>query len=76
MSASGVENPKAPDFSGLSQFLQHSFDETGAIRTTAFDKYMADTQKTEAMVLKQTRLWTEEQEVDKKKQAGRGGWGP
>ena len=60
----------------MGQLLQHSFDETGAIRTTAFDRYIADTQKTEAMVLKQTRLWAEEQAADRKKQAGRGGGGP
>ena len=65
------KNPKAPDFTGLDQFLQSSFDETGGILTSEFDKYMAETQKTNAMVLKQTRLWSEEVGIEKDKQNAR-----
>ena len=51
--------------------MQSSFDETGGILTSEFDKYMAETQKTNAMVLKQTRLWSEEVGIEKDKQNAR-----
>ena len=67
------KNPKAPDFGGLEQFLQSSFDESGGLLTSEFDKYMAEQQRTAAVVLKQNRLWSEEVDAEKKKQAVRGG---
>ncbi|CAK0803468.1 unnamed protein product, partial [Prorocentrum cordatum] len=65
-------NPKNPDFSGFEGFLQASFDDSGGLRTTEFDKYMAESQKTDATVLEQFRLWQEELEADKKRQVGAG----
>ena len=54
-------NPRAPDFSGLDQFMASTFDETGGVVVSGFDKYVAEEQRTTAMILKQTRLWSEEQ---------------
>ena len=64
-------NPKAPDFTGLERFVQSNFDETGGLRTTQFDKYMAEQQKTNATVLKSLRQDIEEQENERKRQANR-----
>ncbi|CAK0829406.1 unnamed protein product, partial [Prorocentrum cordatum] len=59
-------NPKAPDFRGLEQLAQSNFDESGGLKTTEFDKYMAEQQKTNATVLRSLRQGLEEQEKEKK----------
>ena len=64
-------HPTAPDFTGLERFAQSNFDESGGLKTTEFDKYMAEQQKTSAVVLKSLRQDIEEQENEKKRQAGR-----
>ncbi|CAK0822447.1 unnamed protein product, partial [Prorocentrum cordatum] len=64
-------NPKAPDFTGLERFVLSNFDESGGLKTTEFDKYMAEQQKASAVVLKSMRQDVEEQENEKKRQAGR-----
>ncbi|CAK0901720.1 unnamed protein product [Prorocentrum cordatum] len=66
-------NPKNPDSPGFERFLQASFDDSGGLRTSELDKYMAESQKTDATVLKQFRLWQEELEADKKRQAAKPG---
>ena len=64
-------SPKAPDFSGLDTYLAHSYDETGGAVTSKFARYIADEKKNEAVILKQTRLWQEEQDSEKKKRDGK-----
>ena len=61
------KNPRAPDFTGLDYYLAHGYDESGGALTSQFAKYIADEKRNEAMVLKQNRLWSEEQEADAKK---------
>jgi len=68
-------NPKAPDFSGTEMFTASTFDESGGAVVSGFDKYMAQEQQAQAVILKQNRLWAEERESEKKKQSGRGGGG-
>ncbi|CAK0811644.1 unnamed protein product [Prorocentrum cordatum] len=62
-------NPKAPDFTGLERFVLSNFDESGGLKTTEFDKYMAEQQKASAVALKSMRQDVEEQENEKKRQA-------
>ncbi|CAK0862617.1 unnamed protein product, partial [Prorocentrum cordatum] len=64
-------NPKAPDFTGLEKVAQSNFDESGGLRVTEFDKYMAEQQKTSGTVLKSPRQDLEEQGNEKKRKAGR-----
>ena len=66
-------NPKAPDFSGSEMFTASTFDESGGGVVSGFDKYMAQEQQAQAVILKQSRLWAEERDTEKKKQHGRGG---
>lgn len=61
------KNPKSPSFQGLETFLSHSFDETGGVVVSQFQKYIAEEQKSEALVLKQHRLRNEERDADDKK---------
>ena len=81
--AATKKSPKAPVFAGLDHFLSHSFDECGGVVTSDFSKFIADEQKSEAMVMKQHRLWHEEQLADdktrnrdKEKDKPKGGGGP
>ena len=57
------KNPKSPSFVGLDAFLSHAFDENGGVVVAEFQKYVADEQKAEAQVMKQYRMWQEEQEA-------------
>ena len=66
------KNPRVPDFVGLDSFLSHSFDETGGVVTTNFAKFVAEEQKSEAIVMKQNRLWHEELDAESKKRKGDG----
>ena len=70
-------NPRNPDFEGLQVFMSNLFDSTGGIVTTEFDKYMAEVKKSEAIVMKQERMWSEEQASRDKRAAdpkkGKGG---
>ena len=68
-------NPKAPDFSGSEMFTASTFDESGGVVVSGFDKYMAQEQQAQAVILKQNCLWAEERDTEKKKQHGRGGGG-
>ena len=64
-------NPKVPDFEGLEVHLSHLLDARGGIVTTAYDRHIAEEQKAEAITLKQTRLWRDEQEADAKRKSGK-----
>ena len=66
------KNPKAPSFTGLEAFLSHSFDELGGVITPDFTKHIADEQRAEAQVMKQHRLWQEEQDAAEKSTRGGG----
>lgn len=75
------KSPKSPSFQGLESFLSHSFDETGGVVVSQFQKYIAEEQKSGALVLKQHRLWNEERDADDKKRRDNhkkpaGGGGP
>ena len=68
-------NPRAPDFEGLEMFLANGFDATGGVTTRDFDKYIAETQRNDAVIMKQSRLWREEHHADvksKKETKGKG----
>ena len=60
------KNPKQPSYVGLDADLSHAFDESGGIITTKFSRHIAEEQKAEAQILKQQRLWIEEQEAENK----------
>jgi hypothetical protein len=68
---------KTPDFEGLELYLSHKLDVHGGILTVAYDRHIAEEQKTMAISLKQNRLWREEREAEHKRQAvgGAGGGG-
>ena len=53
-------NSKAPDFHGLEVYISHAMDPSGGIITLEFEKHIAEVQKGEAMVLKQSRMLREE----------------
>ncbi|CAE8711223.1 unnamed protein product, partial [Polarella glacialis] len=55
-------NAKAPDFEGLDVYMSHSFDSSGGIVAQQFDKHLSELQRNEAQILKQQRLWSEEQD--------------
>ena len=63
-------NPRTPDFSGLDGMTRQAFDETGGIVCSEFDRHYAESQRTQAQVMKQSRLWREEQEADDKRRRG------
>ena len=60
-------SPRAPDFEGLDMFLSNSTDTSGGVVTLDFDRYVADVQKADAAIMKQSRMMKEEQEAAAKK---------
>jgi hypothetical protein len=56
-----ARNPRAPDYTGLHVITQTGVDGRGAAHAPAFDSFIANEQQREAQVLKQNRLWSEEQ---------------
>ena len=68
-------NPKHPDYSGLEDMLASALDETGGVVTSKFDEWVAQEQKTKAVIMKNTRLYTEERDAEAKRSAGGGGGG-
>ena len=48
-------------------FLSNSTDTSGGVVTLDFDKYVADVQKAETAINKQSRMMKEEQEASAKK---------
>ena len=73
------KNPRQPDFEGLDAILDSSVDTSGAAIAPKFMAFVADIQKSQALVYKAGRLWQEEQTALKKantqsaKGAGRDG---
>ena len=55
-----ARNPRQPDFSGLSLITEVCIDRTGAAHASKFDEYVTERQQKHAYVLKQTRLFSEE----------------
>ena len=66
-------NPKHPDFSGLDDMLASALDETGGVVTSRFDEWVAAEQKTKAVIMKNSRMYTEERDAEAKRSAGAGG---
>ena len=62
-------SPKHPDFTGLDQLMASQLDETGGVVTSKFDEWVAQEQKTQAIIKKNTRLLQEEKESDAKRLA-------
>ena len=68
--------PRHPTFEGLDLMLSSELDDTGGVVTTKFDAFIAEEQKNRGIILKQERLWRDEQEQEAKKYsrgAGRAG---
>ena len=59
-------NPRHPDFSGLSVIVDGPVTATGAVRAPKFANWVADRQKERSQVLKQRRLYGEEQAAQNK----------
>ena len=59
-----------PDFDGLEGYMEHLRDPSKGIMAPTFDKYMAEQSKTKGQVLKNFRLYKDEQEADSKKRDG------
>jgi hypothetical protein len=53
--------PSPPDYSGLVVVMQAPTSATGQATTTAFNEYITTKLKDQANILRQTRLWEEEQ---------------
>ena len=62
-------SPKHPDFTGLDQLMASQLDETGGVVTSKFDEWVAQEQKTQAIIMKNTRLLQEEKDSDAKRLA-------
>ena len=59
-------SPKSPDFDGLGVYTRHMGECVGRIFSLKFDKYVADTMRDAAQVMKQTRLAREENALEDK----------
>ena len=68
-------SPKHPDFSGLEAIMATSLDEIGGVVTTKFDEWVASEQKTQAVIMKNQRMWHEERDEELKADASGGGGG-
>ena len=56
-----------PNFDGLEAMLTSRLDESGGVVATKFDQFIAEQQRTQAVIMKQARLHAEELEHDQKK---------
>ena len=54
-------SPKSPDFEGLDVMLERGEDDTGGMNLPDFFNWLSSKQKDEAMIMKQFRLFREEQ---------------
>ena len=68
-------NPRSPDFENLTEYMRHAADATGTVSAPVFDRHVADRQRDEAQVMKQTRLAREENDADEKRKKGPKGGG-
>ena len=62
-------NPKAPDYSALGAYMRHADESFGLVATPTFDKYVTETQRTQAQFWKQDRLYKEETVAASKKKS-------
>ena len=62
------QGTKAPDFSGLEMHISSTFNSQSGVVPVELDKYSSEIQKSEAFVMKQTRLLGEEVASAKEKQ--------
>ena len=60
-------SPKQPDFDGLDIFIAHKMDPRGGVLASGFHKFVAEHQKSEAMIAKAQRMQREEVEADRKR---------
>ena len=63
-------NPRTPDFTGLDRMTGQAFAETGGTVCSEFDRRYFESQRIQAQVMKQSRLWREEHEADDKRRRG------
>jgi len=68
-------SPKSPDFTGLDLLLHSSVSDVGAAVTSEFSNWLAERQKAQAIVWKQSRLYREEKEAEARKTGGGGSKG-
>ena len=68
-------NPRAPDFTLFDEISGQGLDEVGGVTLPGYTKWLADVQRDKAQVLKQQRLWSEEQGKWGKTDQGGGGGG-
>lgn len=61
------KNAKHPNFEGLESMLTSSLDESGGVVAMKFDQYVAEQQRTQAQIMKQSRLMQEEMEHEHKR---------
>ena len=64
-----ARSPKSPDFSGLDVMLISNTTEAGGAMTAKFSAWVADQQKSQATILKQSRLHREERTAEAKRRA-------
>ena len=57
-------SPEHPDFTGLEAMMASQLDETGGVVTSRFDQWVAEEQKTAAIIMKNNRLFVEERDKD------------
>jgi hypothetical protein len=55
--------------------MSHKLDVHGGIATASYDRHVAEEQRVYATALKQSRLWREEQDAERKRQGAPGGGG-
>lgn len=63
-------SPKHPDYSGLDSMMASTLDETGGIVTSRFDEWVAQEQKTAAVIMKNQRQFVEERDAESRRQDG------
>ncbi len=60
-------NPRSPDYEGLASYMEHMVEGGHGLPVAAFDRHVAELQRAEAQILKQSRLAREEQVADAKR---------
>ena len=64
--------PLSPDYSGLEHMLSTAVDASGSVVPIEFTKWSTSVIRDDAQVLKQNRLWGEEQAQQAKRGKGKG----
>ena len=68
-------NARQPDFDGLKALVETSTKASGSASVSSMSKWFSEHQKSEAFVLKQMRLWSEEKRACKSQQRQQQGQG-